>query len=56
MILFSSNTTGEINCKNQLLEDIQKKSEQSQLSFRQISHLDPNVDNGFTFFLAIIIH
>ena len=52
MIILSGSSTEEISCKNQLLEDIQKKLEQAKISFRQISHLDPNSSNGFTFFLA----
>ena len=52
LILLSGSSTEEISCKNQLLEDMQKKSGEVKISFRQISKLDPNASNGFTFFLA----
>ena len=55
-LLLSSFISDIISCKNQILKDIQKKAEQVKISFRQISHLEPNKPNGngFTFFFAAI--
>jgi hypothetical protein len=52
MNLAAVNTTEKISCKNQLLEEVLEKSQKVEVSFRQISHLDSSVSDGFTFFLA----